>query len=282
MTRSTASPPSAAPRPWKRWLAWLLFLVLVIPLVSLVAQAVRYSMQKHLTAFAWEDLHLVPPPPPLAPDILAEVKRRGQFPARIRLQDAEMTTRLLEELKQHPWVQQVYGLGNSVRGRPGLLVSYRRPVALVEVEASDGLWAVDAAGVVLPVANRVEEVVQDMPRIHSPFSPRGAPGQAWGVAEVEAAAAAVALLYQDWKALRLRELRIDNRGLVSQLRLVTQGGSEILWSEFPAYRDEVSTEEKHRRLLHYVTEFSSLDAPEGPYLFDPRPPSGLLRTRLKK
>ncbi len=154
-----------------------------------------------------------------------------------------------------------------------------QPVAFVEVPEQDVIHAVDAQGVILSSRDEHRLLAPDLPRILSPFPPRGQTGQAWGVAEVETAIAVAVFLREDWSKLGLRHIRIDASGVVTEIRLVTSGGSEVLWCDFSGRGEDATPEEKRLRLLKYVSEYGSLDAPAGPYLFDPRSADSLLRTR---
>jgi hypothetical protein len=157
--------------------------------------------------------------------------------------------------------------------------SFRQPVALVEVLGQDVIHAVDAQAMILPQGEEHRSSGQELPRILSPFPPRGQAGQSWGVPEVETAIAVAVFLRNDWSKLGLRHIRIDASGIVTEIRLVTSGGSEVLWGDFSGRGEEATPDEKRLRLVKYVSEYGSLDAPAGPYLFDPRSADSLLRTR---
>lgn len=177
------------------------------------------------------------------------------------------------------WLAKVEQLTHPASSKQEASTVARQPVALVEVLGQGVIYAVDAEAMILPQRGEYRPSGQELPRVLSPFPPRGQAGQAWGVAEVETAVAAVVFLRNDWTRLGLRHIRIDASGVVTEIRLVTSGGSEVLWCDCSGRGEEATPEEKRLRLLKYVSEYGSLDAPAGPYLFDPRAADSLLRTR---
>lgn len=162
------------------------------------------------------------------------------------------------------------------------IATSRQPAAVIEVQEQNKRYLVDAEGVVLSGPEEPGSLLLDLPLIVSPFPPQGQTGESWDVAEVKTAVSVADFLQNDWSTLGLKQIRIEVSGLFTEIRLITTGGSEVLWCDFSGRPEATTPEEKRLRLVNYVREFGSLDAPAGPYLFDPRPAEGLLRTRRSR
>ncbi|GBD34919.1 hypothetical protein HRbin36_00022 [bacterium HR36] len=82
--------------------------------------------------------------------------------------------------------------------------------------------------------------------------------------------------------LGLRSLCVGQDPVTQDIQVLTRKGSRILWDTFDAPpAATLSDEDKIRRLLEYVRVWHSLDEPAGPYFFDNRFPTSLLRRPMK-
>ena len=179
-----------------------------------------------------------PPPGPVPADLAARVL--GEEPVSI-LEDG-LAERLAKAFRKHPWVRRVTGVRLSHPARVDVELIYRAPAAAVAVR--DGLYPIDAAGVVLPPADFTRAAADALPRIQrptaGPFAPPGPAGTAWPDDAVLGAAKVceeLAAVWADCDLAAVRPLSDDGTGDAGddvRYELATRGGSRIVWGRAPA------------------------------------------------
>jgi len=216
-------------------------------------------------------------------NLVEQVMRQAGLPDQLRMLDSDLTRRVAEAFQMHPWVAEVVRVEKAFPPKIEVTLEYRRPVAMVQVK--QGMYPVDAQGVLLPPADFSVTDTQLYPVIQNVSSmPQGPAGTNWGDVSVAGAAhLAHVLLAADgktphWKRFHLAAIWIPKRSDADltiddvTYELITQGGSRIIWGRAPGtdHPGELSPEQKLGRLERYLSEFHSFEAPHGPYEIDIR------------
>jgi len=226
----------------------------------------------------FQQIQLEPPLPAVLPaDFLEQVRHRGQFPDELSLLDDDLPAKLAAAFGSHPWVAEVVSVRNVYPALVTVELTYRRPVALVQVP--DGFYAIDQQGVLLPPSDFDAADLQRYLTVTGvQSSPRGAAGRNWGDPAVVAAAELADFIGLRWKTLGLAAIAIPKAAVTATeahdqiLELSTTGGSRILWGRAPGTKHpgELTAEQKLGRLEKYLAEFGGFDCPQGPYEIDIR------------
>lgn len=193
---SHVDPLAPADSAWTPWPIWLVPLPALLGLLVLGGLAwLGWQKQKtQATAEIPLEALVIDLPAHLERKrFLEEVRYLGNLPEKITVDSADHLFRLKAALGKHPWVRSVDAIEPTpTRESPtGLSVkaAIRKPVLLVPVDpalSSGGNFRlVDEAGVLLPVWEQATfpQLVETVP------GPAGPPGQLWGNATVERAAA---------------------------------------------------------------------------------------------
>jgi len=233
-----------------------------------------------------ENIHITRLPRWVPADLVEQVAERAGFGAEASplgtagnpsLLDDGLAERIAQAFRLHPWVAEVRRVQIQFPAKVDVALRYRRPVAMVEVK--QGLFPVDADGVLLPPADFSVSQARRYPLIRNVHStPQGPAGTNWGDIVVNAGARLTAVLTPYWKKFRLAAVRVPNRQRANTtiddlvLVLITQRGSRIIWGRVPGSKHpgELSTERKIGRLEKYLTDFGDFDRPHGPYEIDIR------------
>ncbi|HID23456.1 MAG TPA: hypothetical protein EYP14_13805 [Planctomycetaceae bacterium] len=223
------------------------------------------------------EIETSPPPPWVPPDFVRQAVRRGALPETLSVLDADLTRRVAEAFRMHPWVAKVVSVRKAFPARVFVEVRFREPVAMVRVR--NGVYPIDGQGVLLPPEDFTVAETRQYPLIENIVStPQGAAGTPWGDPVVHGAARLAAVLKPVWHQFGLKSIRAPRRtkaqpkmkSLVYQL--VTSGGSRIIWGRAPGvdYPGELSPKQKVGRMAKYLTVFGGFDQPHGPYEIDIR------------
>ncbi|MFM9057846.1 MAG: hypothetical protein ACKOSQ_01760 [Planctomycetaceae bacterium] len=139
-------------------------------------------------------------------DIRTEALRDSSLDGGLPLDDPDLPERLRRAFARHPWVREVTGVTLATPAAAVVEVRCREPVAMVRVK--DGLYAVDAEGILLPSEDFTAETAATYPTIAAIKStPVGAAGTRWGDPLVAEGAALAAAIGPEWPRLGLRDLR---------------------------------------------------------------------------
>lgn len=220
-----------------------------------------------------EQIDVSPPLPAwIHSDIRNDVVRQAGMDGPLSLVDPQLTVRMADAFASHPWVARVERVSKHYPASLLVVVSYRQPVAMVEVDGGVGGLPVDGQGVLLPTRDFSADDAQRYPRIGEIHAkPAGPVGSAWGDPRVVGAAQVASVLMDDWKKLGLfrivpGEKRPGRRGAEYTYLLVTNSGTKIHWGRSPATQvpGEVPAAEKISQLKRYAAQNrGSLDDPEG-------------------
>ncbi len=284
--------PPAGPSRARRALGWFFtpHRLLMLGLVPLCAALAPWALRQlpdlssrdeyRLTA---ERVRLEPPPPRSVPaDLVSRVL--GEDPADVL--EAGLAARLAEGFAKHPWVAGVERVEVLSPAAAVVRLTYRTPTAAVA--AGDGLYPIDAAGVLLPPSDFTRPAADALPRIAGIESTPGPAGTAWPDPAVTGAAAVCAALAADWNRMDLAAVRpldasagrfwdrirqapaADSIGEARpgdpRFELITRAGSRILWGRPPgaAHPGELATDTKRRRLTRDLAGVLAGERTRGP------------------
>lgn len=93
-------------------------------------------------------IHISEPPPWVPADIAQQVYNRAGLPDRMSLLDEGLVGQISDAFRLNPWVKSVERVEKHQPAGVTVTLTYRKPVALVEVR--DGLYPIDADGILLP------------------------------------------------------------------------------------------------------------------------------------
>ena len=182
---------------------------------------------------AADNIEITPLPSWIHSDVKSEVIRDAGLPVAMSILDERTIDRLKQAFSLHPWVARVEGIDRSYPAHFKVDLTYRRPVAMVEVRG--GLLPVDANAILLPTGDFSSAEAENYLRVSgSASSPLGPVGTAWGDPTIEAAAKLADLLQpasNDWLLQRIRiQSQIAANGVpILVLKLVTRSGTELIW-----------------------------------------------------
>jgi len=138
-------------------------------------------------------------------DVRGEALRDASLDGGLPLDDPDLTERLRRAFARHPWVREVVRVDVRQPAAAVVEIRCREPVAMVRVR--DGLYPVDAEGVVLPTEGFTPESAAAYPTIANIAStPLGAAGTAWGDPLVAEGAAVAGVVGPEWPRLSFRDL----------------------------------------------------------------------------
>jgi len=220
-----------------------------------------------------------------ADEIKTTVLRGASLNGPLSVLSDDLVERISDAFRLHPWVARVERISKHVPARVDVVLEYRRPVLMVEV--TDGLYPIDAEGVLLPTADFSPVEAQRYPKIHEPHLTWSEclVGTVWPDQRVIAAGSMAVAIENVWSALGLSHLELSGASQLSAAAdptfdLVTQGGTRIRWGRSPGgeYPGEASYDQKLARLLAYAEDHGgTLDA-SGPHELDVRRIEGLTDT----
>lgn len=219
------------------------------------------------------------------PEILLALEQRDE----ITVLDPDLPAKMATAAQQHPWIASVKGVRKLYPRTILLEIVWRTPVAMVRVP--EGLLPVDENGVLLPTRDFTPIEASQYPRIYGVESlPAGPAGYPWGDPLVSDAASLARLLSGVWKKFAFHHIEptqaggsgppsAEGRGLT----IVTHSGSRVIWGEPPnrPSSQEVSPEDKLRRLEALFREHGSFDSIDGPQVVDIRLPDAIKTAPLR-
>jgi hypothetical protein len=210
-----------------------------------------------------QGFEITPPPPWVHATIKNDVMRLGSL-ERVSLLEADTSRRVAQAFELHPWVEQVQRVSKHFPASIRVDLTYRRPVAVVEVERGDqpGLLPVDREGILLPPEDFSAAQVKGLPRIAVGRTfPAGAVGTAWGDDRVAAAATIAAVLCDDWPNVALFQIAslpavAGNATGKTDFEIVARDGRRFHWGS--ASEQEGSGEntlaDKRAQLLKWASQ----------------------------
>lgn len=228
------------------------------------------------------DIEITPPPGWVPHDLVDDVVQRSQLPPEISLLREGWAEQIAAAFAEHPWVEQVVQVRATGTRRVQVELTFREPVAMVEVQT--GLYPISADSLLLPPN---DFSIRDTSRYclirNVRTIPQGPSGQPWGDPIVAGAARLAEQLCRPssggdqsyWRLLDLQAIYVPRPTIANpdpeQLlyELETSRGSRIKWGRAPGidHPGELSAAQKLGRLERYLKE---VDDDRGPYVIDIR------------
>lgn len=211
-----------------------------------------------------ERVEVSPPPDWVPDDFVRRVLQSAGLESTASILDPNLPSKLAQAFAADPWVEGVLRVEVRFPSGADVRLTYRRPVALVEV-ASQGLFPVDRNGVLLPTDYFIDaapEKKNDYPRIEGIRStPFGTVGTPWGDPLVHDAAGLAGLVDDlvdvlDIAAVVPSSVPSPGGGRIV-CRLRTHEGTEVVWGRFA--QDDPKAEVKKQRLRELADLYDSLD-----------------------
>ncbi|MEM6329623.1 MAG: hypothetical protein AAF790_05175 [Planctomycetota bacterium] len=230
----------------------------------------RDDPRYHVTAAS---IQTPPAPPWVRTDIRLEALRdAGLTGLSIFDPPEQLQARLSDAFRFHPWVESVGAITKRPPNRVEIQLTYRRPLAAVEVRhgvetAAAALWAVDSHAVRLPSEDLTAAELRHLPRVVGVDSTT-LPGEVWRDTRVQGAVTLATHFGEDWRGLFLTDI-VPRRSpeVFGDLRypvfdLVTRGGTRIVWGAAPnaAPPGEHPFAAKLARLKRHVAQHGPLDS----------------------
>ena len=255
-------------------LAIVVSLTAVLPMIARVLPNLSSRPEYQVRT---SNIEISDPPPWVPSDLVKQVVKRAGLPDEVSLLDEELTQEVAEAFRHHPWVADVIRVEKSVPSRIRVELSYRRPVAMVQVK--QGMYPIDPDGILLPPADFSVSDTELYPVIRNISStPQGPAGTRWGEIGAVGAARLADVLGPYWERFGLAAIHVPRRIQAEvtldeiHFSLITKGGSRIIWGRAPGvdHPGELSVEQKIGRLEQYLADFGVFDHPHGPYEIDIR------------
>ncbi|MCC7083773.1 MAG: hypothetical protein IT427_02060 [Pirellulales bacterium] len=261
--------PTARKRLSAKWIGRSLFAAAIVAASTAAALGLWQKVRPHVSAqpeylVDVGEIKLTPQPKWIRAKVKAEVLRDAGLPAQLSILDERLNELLLQAFSLHPWIAAVENVETSYPAQISITVTYRRPVAMVEV--NDGLLPVDAGGVLLPPDDFTPQDAIHYPRIAGlAGSPLGPIGTRWGNPLVEAGARLAAVLEPTWHELQLHCIALHSGAgsdaAATTLQIETQNGTVFVWGKPPGSEraGEPKADEKVSSLQRRAKLFGSLD-----------------------
>jgi hypothetical protein len=233
-----------------------------------------------------ESFQITQPPEWVQADVREEVIRDGSLEG-LSLLDPQLTRKVFQAFAAHSWVENVSRVSKHPPGGTARVViemTYRRPVAMVEVELNGqpGLLPIDSEAILLPPHDFTTAHTRDYLRIAVPHAvPTGAVGTAWGQTEIHDAARIAAVFQEVWKKCGLYRIQLvplgsaDSTQIVPTFELQSRSGASVIWGRAPDLRNETEVKTalaKVASVVKYVEENGSLELASPDTILDVRVP----------
>ncbi len=225
--------------------------------------------------FEPENLVITPAPGWIRSDIKAEVIAGGAFDQRKSILAEDLVAQVAQAFAFHPWVAKVEQVEKIYPGKIQVQLIYRRPVAVVKLEATQALelLPIDQQGFRLPARDFSSVELRRLPRI-SGITNLPLEGRAANDPRVKTAARLAALLENDWHRFELALIVPPDRTDSSEAayRLVTRAGTTVLWGPMTEQTsvDSLSNQDKLARLQAYFQHQGTLDGNHAGQMLDVR------------
>ena len=212
-------------------------------------------------------------------DICNEVVHNAGLDSQLSILDQDLVPTIRSAFLLHPWVASVDRITKSYPPAVQVSLSYRRPVAVVEMVGPTGaeLLPVNKEGIRLPGSGLPDQCKRTLPRIGNIVG-RPPEGQKWDDPRVAGAALLATQLADLWQQLYLvdilpsarPEIRGEHRYFI--FNLVTRGHTRIVWGAvaLAGPPNEADFATKIKRLEQCAKRCGPLDSVRGPAVIDIR------------
>ena len=150
---------------------WMIMGAVIVALVAGTCYLVWQEVGPHVLASGQyqvepDQIRVAPTPPPwVRSDIKSDVIRQARLDGPLSIVDRDLTVRIAAAFAAHPWVARVDRVSKQFPSGLDVVLSYRKPAAMVEVQDGAGGLPVDAEGVLLPTKDFSAQDADEYPRI---------------------------------------------------------------------------------------------------------------------
>ena len=184
--------------------------------------------------------------------------------------DHELAYKVFRAFELHTWVSKVNRVNKGPTGQVDVDLSYRRPVAWVEIPSSmsprneSGILPIDGEAVLLPTTDFREDTIPMLRIAIDQLIPWGPVGTTWPDARVAGAAQLAAVVEGNWQQMQLYAIAMatlpearSNGPAVYQL--ITRNGDRFIWGSAPGQEvvGEASTPQKIQLLRRLAAEIEA-------------------------
>lgn len=207
-----------------------------------------------------ECLEVTPQPAWIRADVKAEVLQSGGLIGRSILEE-RLTIYIAEAFASHAWVEKVMRVSKHHPARVVVDVTYREPVAMVEVtlDGQAGLLPIDASGVLLPPDDfRAADAAKYLRIAAAEAAPAGGIGEAWGDPRIDGAARIAGLLLDHWQRIGIFRVVAhasgDEQDTTSppNYELASRNGTRVIWGRAPAAASAAQAEKDAKKLAALI------------------------------
>ncbi len=212
-------------------------------------------------------------------DVRTQAVRNAGLEGRLSILDDAFAQVIEDAFLLHPWVESVDRITKRHPAGVHVEVTYRRPVAVVELVNQNvvQLVPIDRHGVHLPSLEVPNIRKRYLPRIGG-IVERPLVGQPWIDPRVRGAAEIAVQLSEVWDTFHLVDIlpsarpEIHGQSRYFVYDLITRGGTRIVWGAAPnaAPAEEDQSSAKLARLRGCAAKFGPLDSVSGPAVVDIR------------
>ena len=269
----------------------LISVVVVVALVGLWGVGQSRLLHDDKFELRTEDMQLLPAQPSwIREDVLQSVVKQHSL-EELFLDDSNVTKQLTDAFTLHSWIQSVELVEKGPVGVK-VHVTYRKPVAMVEVKYNDQphVLPIDAGGTVLPPSDFQAEDIANYLRIASDhLRPSGNVGDPWGDSKVVGAAKLAGLFDAvAWKEMGLYRIEVTmnpgDSAVVYYVVLKDHPEIRVLWGSVPGHEtpEEQIAPEKMAELVAFYRANKTLQISREPTEIDLRSPDGVKVIPLEK
>lgn len=203
-------------------------------------------------------------------DVRSEAFRDGSL-GELSSLDHDLAYKVYRAFELHSWVAKVNRVNKGPQGQVDVDLSYRRPVAWVEIPSSmspqneGGILPIDAEAVLLPPADFQEAAIPMLRITIKDLIPWGPVGTPWPDLRVSGAAQLAALVEGNWQQMQLYRIAIvppptEVRSTGQTVyELITRSGHRFIWGSAPGLEQvgEASTTQKIQLLRQLAQEIGA-------------------------
>jgi hypothetical protein len=228
------------------------------------------ALDQTATSLRVDQISVTEQPAWIKADVRGEAFRDGGLGELTSL-DKNLAYKVFRAFELHTWVTKVERVNRVTGGGVDVALSYRRPVAWVEVPSSmspnneSGILPIDVEAVLLPPADFQEDAIPMLRITIDGLIPWGPIGTTWPDTRVAGAAHLAALIEGHWQQMQLYAIAIVPSQPEARLsgpavyELITRDGHRFIWGSAPGQEivGEASTIQKIQLLRRLATEFDT-------------------------
>ncbi|MCA9042127.1 MAG: hypothetical protein KDA65_17375 [Planctomycetaceae bacterium] len=256
------------------WLALITAIVVLVPRIYEKLPDITAQNRYQLTR---ANIYLQDRPDWVPAHFLNSVLAKQTIPESVL--EPELAQTISTWFRNEPWVKKVNAVRISYPPAATVELTFREPVAVVELEGR--LHPIDADAVILPREDFSPATLERFPILQpSKVPPPLYEGIVWDDDVIKKGAVLANQLKPYWKQFDFVAIRAlpkteahslsENQDYDPAFEILSASGSVIIWGRSPnsTHPGELAFDEKIRRLIAYQERFQGFAQPNGPYEID--------------